>query len=255
MAISQAIRTMLSCALISLARKTAMVSAFTESFSFSYARAPPRRSLVGTTNTMWTAVYASDAPRPSRSTPTKLTYQVSSTDDTDFSTDAESTPSGSRLRVDVLTLPLPELEALVVAWGHKKFRAAQIQDWIREKGVTDFDEMVNIPKPLRRTLYENARVGSLDLAIQEESKDGTIKRAYRLHDGQLIESVLMPYDDGRNTACISSQAGCAMGCVFCATGQMGFARQLTPDEIFEQVARFDSELKGNGERLSNVVVS
>lgn len=63
------------------------------------------------------------------------------------------------------------------------------------------------------------------------------------HSGQLIESVLMPYDDGRYTACISSQAGCAQACVFCATGQMGFARQLTADEIFEQVARFAAELQ------------
>ena len=64
----------------------------------------------------------------------------------------------------------------------------------------------------------------------------------------------MPYEDGRQTACISSQAGCAMGCVFCATGQMGFARQLTQDEIFEQVARFAAELKRDNKRLSNVVM-
>jgi 23S rRNA (adenine2503-C2)-methyltransferase len=68
------------------------------------------------------------------------------------------------------------------------------------------------------------------------SKDGTVKRAYALPDGQLIESVLMPYKDGRNTACISSQAGCGMGCVFCATGQMGFARHLKSAEIFEQAS-------------------
>ena len=117
-----------------------------------------------------------------------------------------------------MTMALPELEELVVAWGHKKFRAGQIHDWIRKRGVTDFDDMKNIPKSLRQTLHENARVGSLELAVQADSKDGTIKRAYRLHDGQLIESVLMPYDDGRNTACVSSQAGCAMGCSFCATG-------------------------------------
>lgn len=74
------------------------------------------------------------------------------------------------------------------------------------------------------------------------SRDGTIKRAYELGDGQLIESVLMPYDDGRHTACISSQAGCSMGCVFCATGQMGFSRQLSANEIFEQASRFHAEL-------------
>ena len=90
--------------------------------------------------------------------------------------------------------------------------------------------------------------------MEECSKDGTRKRAYRLWDGQLIESVLMPYEDVRQTACTSSQAGCAMGCVFCATGKMGFARQLTSEEIYEQVATFAMELKGDGKRLSNVVM-
>ena len=123
------------------------------------------------------------------------------------------------MRVNLMTMPLPEIEELVVAWGFPKFRAKQIQGWIRDKGVSDFDDMNNLPKKLRQTLTEHARLGSLELAVQADSKDGTIKRAYRLHDGQLIESVLMPYDDGRNTACISSQAGCAMGCVFCAVSQ------------------------------------
>lgn len=167
-------------------------------------------------------------------------------------TDTEQ-PTDSPMRVNLMTMPLPEMEELVEIWGFPKFRAKQIQGWIREKGVSDFDDMNNLPKKLRQTLSEHARLGSLELAVQADSKDGTIKRAYRLHDGQLIESVLMPYDDGRNTACISSQAGCAQACVFCATGQMGFARQLSSDEIFEQVARFDSELKGRGDRLSNVV--
>lgn len=103
--------------------------------------------------------------------------------------------------------------------------------------------MSNIPKTLRAQLSEFAKPSILEIALEQQSKDGTIKRAYRCHDGQLIESVLMPYEDGRYTACISSQAGCAQGCVFCATGQMGFARQLTSDEIFEQVARFAAELQ------------
>jgi len=114
--------------------------------------------------------------------------------------------------------------------------------------------MNNIPKALRSLLETHATIGSLHLDVEVVSKDGTRKRAYKLWDGQLIESVLMPYEDGRQTACISSQAGCAMGCVFCATGQMGFARQLTPDEIFEQVARFSAELSKDNKRLSNVVM-
>ena len=86
-------------------------------------------------------------------------------------------------------------------------------------------------------------IGSLSVAIEQVSKDGTRKRAYVLDDGQLVESVLMPYNDGRRTACISSQAGCGMGCTFCATGQMGFVRHLTATEIFEQAQTFAAELK------------
>ena len=161
--------------------------------------------------------------------------------------------SQSNLKANLLTISLPELEELVSAWVYPKYRAGQIQGWVREKGVVDFEGMKNLPKALRETLKEHVQFGALHLEVQLESKDGTVKRAYKLWDGQLIESVLMPYEDGRNTACISSQAGCAMACEFCATGQMGFARQLTPDEIFEQVARFHTELKGQGERLSNIV--
>lgn len=93
------------------------------------------------------------------------------------------------------------------------------------------------------------------MAFEQRSSDGTIKRAYRLlKDNTLIESVLMPYEDGRRTACISSQAGCAMACAFCATGQQGFTRQLTDSEIFEQALLFSRDLsKEKGERLSNVV--
>lgn len=144
--------------------------------------------------------------------------------------------------INLHTIPLEELETILKSWGHPKYRAQQIYNWVRVQGVTDVDEMKNIPKKLKAQLKDHAAVGSLELDVEMVSKDGTRKRAYRLADGQLIESVLMPYEDGRYTACISSQAGCAQGCVFCATGQMGFSRQLTPDEIFEQVARFSSEL-------------
>ena len=170
------------------------------------------------------------------------------------------------------TITLDELQELIVSWGYPKFRAKQIYGWIRDKGVTNPNDMNNLPKALRETIVQftsrntsndgatvdaDAGGGALSLAFEAISKDGTRKRAYELRDGQLIESVLMgPYEDGRYTACISSQAGCAMGCVFCATGQMGFARQLSSDEIFEQVSRFASELKRENDpskRLSNIV--
>lgn len=165
---------------------------------------------------------------------------------------APSTPSSSTQVLNLLTIEKEELEHHIQAWGHPKYRAEQVWKWVRS-GVTSAEDMNNLPKKLRADLQQYTKKGSLELDLEEISKDGTRKRAYRLHDGQLIESVLMPYRDGRYTACISSQAGCAMGCVFCATGQMGFARQLTPDEILEQVAHFASELASQNERLSNIV--
>lgn len=157
-------------------------------------------------------------------------------------------------QINLLTLPLEELETLLTSWGFPAYRGKQIHSRIFSHGVTDIDQMTDLPKQLRTLLKEKTTIASLKLHEEQTSRDGTKKRAYKLHDGQIIESVLMPYEDGRRTACISSQAGCAMGCVFCATGQMGFARQLTSEEIYEQVARFAIELKGEGERLSNVVL-
>ncbi|CAM9426358.1 unnamed protein product [Pylaiella littoralis] len=146
-----------------------------------------------------------------------------------------------------------EVEAFLVGMGEPKYRAKQVLKWIFGGGAASFDDMANIPKALRAKLAKVATVGVLEVAAKQVSKDGTRKMAYRLSDGQVIESVLMPYSDGRRTACISSQAGCAMGCVFCATGQMGFKRQLTSAEIFEQAYRFSQELQARGDRLSNVV--
>lgn len=182
--------------------------------------------------------------------------------------------------MNLYTISKEELGDIVQLWGYPRYRANQIYHWIRERGVVDVAQMDNIPKKLRRDLQqfsssaggtgttdqsnsggENAIAttadtdginsnskastgGALELVREQVSpKDGTIKRLYRLRDGYLIESVLMPYQDGRWTSCISSQAGCAQGCVFCATGQMGFQRQLTADEIVEQVTRFATHLR------------
>jgi len=155
---------------------------------------------------------------------------------------------------DLLSLSEAELSAWMKAHGQPAFRARQVRRWLFDKGAESVDAMTDLPKALRTVLREQTCLGTLDVAAQQESADGTMKRLYRLHDGHLIEAVLMRYRDGRRTACISSQAGCAMGCVFCATGQMGFARHLTPTEIFEQVWRYDRALKADGERLSNVVL-
>ena len=142
-----------------------------------------------------------------------------------------------------------ELKAVMKEWKQPSFRVDQIRKYVYDQGVTEFKDMNTLPKALREKLSSLYTVGTLKLASEQISKkDGTRKRAYALHDNQLIESVLMNYDDGRYTACISSQAGCAMGCVFCATGQMGFFRQLSSAEIFEQAQKFSAELKSD-ERL------
>ena len=146
-----------------------------------------------------------------------------------------------------------ELREFVVNLGEKRFRARQIWRWLYHHRVSSFKEMIDLPTTLIATLQQSAVLGNLQPVTEQQSADGTQKRLYRLSDGQLIESVLMPYFDARQTACISTQAGCAMGCVFCATGQMGFSRNLTVSEIFEQAMIFARELAAKGDRLSNVV--
>jgi len=156
--------------------------------------------------------------------------------------------------VNIYELSETELEQQLIDLGQPKFRAKQVVQWIYKKGFHDFEQMTNLPKKLRETLSTQFCFGTLRIDMEQVSKDGTCKRLYRLADNKLIESVLMPYRDGRRTACISSQAGCAMGCKFCATGQMGFARHLSAEEIFEQAQRFSQELQQKGERLSNIVL-
>lgn len=147
-----------------------------------------------------------------------------------------------------------ELAALITIWGFPRFRAKQVWHWLYGQKPTTIDEMHNLPQDLRERMQAEMTLSRMAVATERESKDGTIKRLYRLEDGQFIESVLMRYDDGRRTACISSQAGCAMGCVFCATGQMGFARHLTTGEIVEQALDYARLLEAENERLSNVVL-
>lgn len=156
--------------------------------------------------------------------------------------------------INLYDLSRAELESLLASWGQPRFRVDQLYGWLYERRVDNFEAMTNLPKALRERLIAETVLGTLNLVTEQRSKDGTIKRLHKLHDGQLIESVLMPYADHRRTACISSQAGCAFGCVFCATGQMGFARNLTATEIFEQAMFFARELEAEGERLSNVVL-
>ena len=156
--------------------------------------------------------------------------------------------------INLYALTHDDIARLFQDWGEPKFRADQLYKWLYEHRVDNIDAMSSLPKSLRQRLKAETTLGALEPVVAQSSRDGTHKRLYRLPDGQLIESVLMPYKDHRRTACISSQAGCAMGCVFCATGQMGFARNLSATEIFEQAMRFAQELEQEGQRLSNVVL-
>ena len=157
-------------------------------------------------------------------------------------------------KTNIYSLSQAELSRFVAECGEKPFRARQLWKWLYDKRAQDFEAMTDLPKRMIEELNQSASLGSLQLVKRQNSADGTEKRLYQLTDGQLVESVLMPYADQRRTACLSTQAGCAMGCVFCATGQMGFARNLTATEIFEQAMRFARELAARGSRLSNIVL-
>jgi 23S rRNA (adenine2503-C2)-methyltransferase len=156
--------------------------------------------------------------------------------------------------LNLYTLSFNDLADLLQQWGQPGYRAEQVWGWLYDRFETDFDNMLNLPADLRDRLKAETTIGSLTTVTEQNSTDGTRKRLYRLPDGQMIEAVLMTYDDQRRTACISTQAGCAMGCVFCATGQMGFARHLTASEIVEQALIFAAELHAEGDRLSNIVL-
>ncbi|MBQ7308863.1 MAG: 23S rRNA (adenine(2503)-C(2))-methyltransferase RlmN [Clostridia bacterium] len=151
-------------------------------------------------------------------------------------------------KVDILSMNKEELTAFIVSLGEPKFRAAQVWGWLM-KG-TDFSEMKNIPAALRTKLEENAFIASAKIARRLVSKDGTIKYLYELHDGEKIESVFMRYKHG-NTICISTEAGCAMGCAFCASTLKGLSRRLLPSEMLSQII---STEKDTGERISGIVL-
>jgi 23S rRNA (adenine2503-C2)-methyltransferase len=150
-------------------------------------------------------------------------------------------------------LNFEHLEDLLREFKQPGFRSKQIWQGIYQNLWTDLDDFSNLPITLRDQIASQYRLGGLTLAKELTSTDGqTIKYLYRLEDGSAIETVLMSYHD-RNTVCISSQVGCAMGCKFCATGDMGFIRNLTSGEIIEQVIKSAVLLLADGSRLTNVV--
>ena len=147
-------------------------------------------------------------------------------------------------------LTFEELENLIVSLGEKKFRATQIFSWLH-KGVRSFDEMTNVSKTLKDKLSENHYVSSPEIVKKLESRlDKTKKYLFKLHDGNMVESVVMYYKHGI-TICVSSQVGCAMGCKFCASTIGGLVRSLTPGEILDQIIFAQADI---GERISNIVM-
>ena len=152
---------------------------------------------------------------------------------------------------DLKSMTLEELTAEVIAAGEKAFRAKQLYQWMHEKLAADFDEMTNLPKSFREKLAADYIWTSLETVdVRISGVDGTRKYLFCLEDGNVIESVLMRYKHG-NSVCVSSQAGCRMGCRFCASTLNGLARNLRASEILEQVYRIQRD---TGERVSNVVV-
>jgi len=152
-------------------------------------------------------------------------------------------------RKDILGSTRVELEDYFAALGEKPFRAKQILKWIYRRRLRDFEPMTDMPLPLRAKLAETAKIGRLRIADRASSPDGATKLLFELHDGMKIEAVHIPTDD-RETACLSTQVGCGLGCRFCATAKMGFIRNLTPGEIVGQFIGLEETL---GVSLSNVV--
>lgn len=154
----------------------------------------------------------------------------------------------------IYDLDFQELQALFDAWGEPSFRAFQVWQGVYQQLWHTPEQFSNLPKGLRQRLSEHFRLSSLEVEKLLHSSDGeTSKALFRLADGRMIETVLMRYDQ-RRSLCISSQAGCAMGCVFCATGQMGFKRNLSSGEMLEQVIYFARYLKPLDERVTNIVI-
>jgi len=158
------------------------------------------------------------------------------------------------MKIDIRELSQSQIEQFVVQHNEKSFRAKQIEKWLWQRGICNFDLMTDLSVSLRNVLKENFEFKALTLEIMQKSKDKTIKVAYRLFDNHIIEAVLIPSKE-RLTACISTQIGCQLKCSFCATGQMKFVRNLYASEIFLQVTELNAlAVKEFNDKISNIVI-
>lgn len=164
--------------------------------------------------------------------------------------DAASTSS---VKTDIRKLTEAQIKDFLTQHGEKSFRAAQIVEWLWVKSATSFEEMTNLSKATRELLAAHFAILAVDLDKSQFSNDGTIKSAFRLHDGHLIEGVLIPQEE-RMTACVSSQVGCSLTCKFCATGYMDRVRNLDAAEIYDQVVAIKQQAETHFQTpLTNIV--
>ncbi|MEO5980508.1 MAG: 23S rRNA (adenine(2503)-C(2))-methyltransferase RlmN [Chryseolinea sp.] len=154
---------------------------------------------------------------------------------------------------DIRKLELEELKVFFAEKGEKAFRAQQVYEWLWHKSAKDFDQMTNLSFGLREMLKENFAINHINVDRFQRSTDGTIKNAVTLFDGMVVESVLIPTEK-RITACVSSQVGCSLACKFCATAKLKRQRNLSPDEIYDQVVAIKEQAQLYfGRPLTNIV--
>lgn len=154
-------------------------------------------------------------------------------------------------KLDLRNMTYSEIETFMLSNDEKKFRAKQVFEWVHQKGVMSFDEMTNLSKDLRNKLNDIAQLSYMKaVRCLVSDKDGTRKYLFELADGQKIETVLMRYEHG-NSVCVSTQAGCRMGCTFCASGLLGLDRDLTTGEILGQIYAIENDID---DRISNAVL-
>ncbi len=154
---------------------------------------------------------------------------------------------------DIRALTKDQLRNFFVSQGDKSFRGNQVYEWLWRKSAHSFEDMTNISKETRQMLKDNFVINHIEVDTIQRSADGTVKNAVRLHDGLIVESVLIPTKT-RTTACVSSQVGCSLDCTFCATARLKRMRNLNPDEIYDQVVAIDKESRlYYNHPLSNIV--
>jgi 23S rRNA (adenine2503-C2)-methyltransferase len=154
---------------------------------------------------------------------------------------------------DIRALSKDQLRDFFVTNGDKAFRGNQVYEWLWSKGAHSFEDMTNVAKSTRAMLEEHFVINHIKVDTMQRSEDGTVKNAVRLHDGLVVESVLIPTQT-RTTACVSSQVGCSLDCNFCATARLKRMRNLEPAEIYDQVIAIDKESRlYYNHPLSNIV--